>query len=307
MEEVLTAAICPTCGAPLEVLPDTGELKCKYCDVTSLDNRHTYSHVMRDFQGELEHQLENAASLLKSGLYDEAEDAYRKLLSEFSTDHRVWWGLLIAGTHNFTTLGIRSRDKELNEMELLYKSAVDRAPQETAEEYRYTYEKWIKSIEEYERRLAAEKAEAERRQRMAENRRKFLHNLKNFMFFAVFAVFIYLFIHQCDYLLEGGVFPELTGIDKSIDGILWIGIIAGAFSVLFGVAAIIARFRHAQVYDNLIMLGCTGALLYSEYKFEGDQLSGIADYIPTLVIGLILFALATMFGRIPAKIADNAR
>ncbi len=301
MEEMLTAAKCPTCGAPLEVIPETGEMKCEYCGVVTLDNRHSYSHVnvTRDFKSELEHYLENAESLLKSGLYYEAEEAYKKLLSEFSTDHRVWWGMLVANTHNFTTMGINQNESgTFAETNILLNSAVDRAPQKIGEEYRFTYEKWVKSVEDYQRRLDEEREAAARKRRQAESRARFRHNLKNFLFFITFAVFIFGFYSQCVYAENGGKFYE--GMESN-DGLICLCIIAGAYAILVGIAAIITRFAHANAYINMTIIGCTADILIATYQANPDTSMG--TYIAGAVLSVIGFALATLIGRIPAKIA----
>ncbi len=305
MEEMLTAAKCPTCGAPLEVIPETGEMKCEYCGVVTLDSRHSYSHVnvSRDFKGELEHYLENADSLLRSGLYDEAEVAYKKLLSEFSTDHRVWWGMLVADTHNFTTMGVTQNESgTFAETNILLNSAVDRAPQKIGEEYRFTYEKWVKSVEDYQRKLDEEREAAERKRRQAEARARLRHNIKNLFFFITFAVFIFGFYLQCVYAENGGEFIEIVK-NNSINGVIWLYIIVAAYTVVMGIAAIIARFAHANTYINLAIIGCTVDMLIVLYQAEPD--TSIGMYIAEAIACIFCFAIVTLIGRIPAKIAAS--
>ncbi len=303
MEEMLTAAKCPTCSAPLEVIAETGEMKCQYCGVVSLDNRHSYSHVnvSRDFKGELEHYIENAASLLRSGLYEEAETAYKKLLSEFSTDHRVWWGMLVANTHNFTTMGITNNESgTFEETNILLKSAIDRAPQKIAEEYRFTYEKWVKSVEDYQRKLDEEREAEARKRRQAASKARFRHNLKNGFFFVTFIIFVFGFYLQCVYAENGGKFYEDMGTS---DGLICLCIMIGAYAILVGIAAIITRFAHANAYINLAIVGCTVGMLIATHQANPETSS--FTYGVGAVFGLIAFGIATLIGRIPAKIAAS--
>lgn len=291
-EQIMTAAVCPTCGAPLEIVEDSDKMQCKYCGVVALDSRHTFSHVARDFETELEHHLVNAQSLLDSGYFGDARVAYSKLITDFGADYRVWWGLAMANSANFADMG--ATVDSVRTVTNFYDNAMKRAPESEKTKFEATYKKWIDMLSERDRKIAADRA-----------RRKLLHNIKNLTLFAVFAIFLFCFWLQCNYFNKGGEFPELTGVGNEFDGVLWLGIIAGVFSILFGIAEIITRFSHAKTYINLTVVGCTAVIMLSMKCADENFFDSVGDYAVGAVVFLIFFTLATMIGRIPAKIADG--
>lgn len=291
-EQIVTAAVCPTCGAPLEIADDADKMVCKYCGVVSLDNRHTFSHVARDFETELEYHLESAQALLDGGFFADARVAYSKLITDFGADYRVWLGLAMANSASFADMG--ATVGSVKTVSNYFNNAVKLAPKNEIEPFQTRYNKWIEMLSERDKSILA-----------AYKRRQLLHNIKNLTLFAVFVCFMFCFWLQCNYFNRGGEFPELTGVGNDIDGLLWLGIIAGGFSILFGIAEIITKFDHAKVYVNLTVIGCTAIMLLSMKFTDVTGTNSTEDYVIGAIISLIFFALATMLGRIPAKIADG--
>ena len=106
--KIIASAVCPQCGAPLKVIDDKGTLKCEYCNTMSLDGRHSFTHISRDFDSELEISLESAQTLLKNEYYEQAFSAYSNLVGTFGKDYRVWQGLAASITQNFMNYGVSS-------------------------------------------------------------------------------------------------------------------------------------------------------------------------------------------------------
>ena len=99
--KTITSAVCPQCGAPLNVVDDKGTLECKFCGTVSLDQRHSFAHFSRDYESELSQNLESAETLLKNEFFGDAYAAYSQLITTFGKDYRVWQGLAASITKNF--------------------------------------------------------------------------------------------------------------------------------------------------------------------------------------------------------------
>ena len=113
---------CPTCGAKLEVSDNAREVKCEYCGITSVidDEVVKVEHHFKD--DSLETKFENAeAYLTKLKDYDRAFSLYQELSVEKPLDPRIWYGLLISKTENFSVFDIKNNKKnaelEHNEIE----------------------------------------------------------------------------------------------------------------------------------------------------------------------------------------------
>ncbi len=288
--EVLTSAVCPTCGAPLKVVDEEkGTMQCEYCGGTTIDNRHTFTHVSRDFASELEYQLTNANALIESGYYDKAFFAYNDLMDKHSADWRVWWGLLRSRTQNFLLVNVSG--DTFQTAEHYYNTTMKHVPEDKKKECEAVYEKWKGLV------FAYNKAIADSYRRYKAGRR-----IIGFVFtaaLAAFLVFYYIIINQ--YFSDA-----IGGLDLTALGYVFLS--PAIFSFVLGIAAIICKVGYVNVLMNLMSLGCSIMLILADPETAS---LAFADFESTLMfliyigMGFLTFQITTIISRIPAKIAKD--
>ena len=287
--EVLTSAVCPSCGAPLKEPDENGNMKCEYCGATSLDNRHTFSHVARDFATELEYQLTNADALIESGYYDKAFFAYNSLMDNHSADWRIWWGMLRSRTQNFLLVNVDSNTFQTAEH--YFNTAMKRVPDDKKKECEAAYEKWKGLVFAYNKAIAD-----------AYKRYKTGRRIIGFVFFAAFAAFLafyYIVVTPC---FDAAV----NDFDPTALGFVFLS--PAVFTLVLGIAAAICRVGYVNVYMNLTSLGCAIMFALSDStigatSFDGPE--GVLIFCFNVFTVFLAFQLLTILARIPAKIAKN--
>ena len=288
--EVLTSAVCPTCGAPLKVIDEEkGTMQCEYCGGTSIDNRHTFTHVSRDFASELEYELTNADALIESGYYDKAFYAYNELMNKHSADWRVWWGMLRSRTQNFLLVNVNSNDFQTAEH--YYNTAMKHIPEEKKKECEAVYEKWKGLVFAYNKAIAD-----------AYKRYKAGRRIIAFVFFAAFVaflVFYYIVVNQHFEAALGDLEPTALG---------FVFLSLPIFTFVLGIAAIICKVGYVNVYMNLSSLGCSIMFVLADSTIAENAFNSFEDTLMFAIyvfMGFIIFQITTLISRIPAKIAKN--
>lgn len=287
--EVLTSAVCPSCGAPLKEPDENGNMRCEYCGATSLDNRHTFSHVSRDFASELEYQLTNADALIESGYYDKAFIAYNSLMDNHSADWRIWWGMLRSRTQNFLLVDVNSNTFQTAEH--YFNTAIKRIPDDKKKECEAEYEKWKGLVFAYNKAIAD-----------AYNRYKAGRRIIALVFFAVFAAFLVFY-----YIVVNQHFEAALGdLDPTALGFVFLSPVV--FTLVLGIAAVICRVGYVNVYMNLTSLGCGIMFVLADPTIAETAFKSFEETLMFAIyaaMGFIVFQIITILARIPAKIAKN--
>ncbi len=288
--EVLTSAVCPSCGAPLKVVDEEkGTMQCEYCGTTSLDNRHTFSHVARDFASELEYHLTNADALLESGYYDKAFFAYNELMDKHGADWRVWWGMLRSRTQNFLLVNVDNNTFQTAEH--YYNTAMKHVPEDRKKECEAEYEKWKGLVFAYNKAIAD-----------AYKRYKAGRRIIGFAFFAALAAFLVFY-----YIIVNQYFEAALGdLDPTALGFVFLS--PAIFSFVLGIAAIICKVGYVNVHMNLMSLGCSIMFVLADPDIAETVFKSFEETLMFAIyvfMGFLVFQFTTLISRIPAKIAKN--
>lgn len=287
-EELITSAVCPSCGAPLKPVDEKGNMLCEFCGVVSLDNRHTFKHVSHDFEKDLSFHLRNADALIDAGYYADALSAYHGLIREYGADYRVWWGMIVSKTYNFTRADINEAD--FKAVEEYHATAVKSMPDNVKKENEALYQKWRDSVFEYNNALAA-----------AYRRHKIGRAIITASFFAAVITFLIFFC----------IFSKDLVVKYAHDGLLAVGysmLSVAIFTFVLGIASIICRVTYANALMNITSLGCAVLIMVADVDFAlGIEAVGkaIAENIWEIVFAFLIFQISTLISRIPAKISKD--
>lgn len=287
--EVITSAVCPSCGAPLKEPDENGNMKCEYCGATSLDNRHSFTHVSRDFASELEYQLTNADALIESGYYDRAFYAYNELMNNHSADWRIWWGMLRSRTQNFLLVNVDANTFQTAESH--FNNAMKFVPDDKKKECEAAYEKWKGLVFAYNKAIAD-----------AYKRHKAGRKIIGFVFFAAFLAFLMFYYIVVNQYFE----PLLSDFDTTAIGCIFLS--PAIFSFVLGIAAIICKVGYVNVFMNLTSLGCGIMFTLADASIAETVFKSFEETLMFAVYVLanfLLFQIITILARIPAKIAKN--
>ncbi len=291
-EEIIAAAVCPQCGAPLTMIPETGEFKCEHCGVISLDKRHSFKHFTRDFDKEIEFHLQNADFLLSDGHYEKALVAYEKMTEEFGGDSRVWWGMAAACSKNFTDLV--EQDK-FEQVEKYYTAAITRADDLKRGEYERVFSKWKQQIEERDRRIY-----------QAWRKREIAHKVKCGVFFGATILFLLFFWFICREIIYS-YHPEYVSesVRKTpVDELIAFLAPPAVFTILIGIAALITKFPYPVACVNLCTVGSAAVFIGAFYVYTNQfKEYDMVGKIINSVVFLLLFALSTLVGRLISRAA----
>lgn len=285
--KTIVSAVCPQCGAPLKVVDDKGTLQCEYCNVISLDERHSFTHISRDFDSELELSLESAQTLLKNEFYEKAFSAYSNLVETFGKDYRVWQGLAASVTENFTNYQISAGN--FLQAERYYNTARSTKGFSEECEFAVVYKKWRAEVVARNERIQAYEIKSAKQRK-----------IRNLIFFATIPIFLFIYWFICSDLIKG---PNLS--DWIMD-MLRYAIAPAIYSTALGIAAIIAKFPLVSVCLNIMTIGCVclffvGTALYTT-SFSPFNIFWFAG---TLVLTLVLYTVPTAIGRILGKFAED--
>ncbi|MBO5266323.1 MAG: hypothetical protein J6B08_03400 [Ruminiclostridium sp.] len=283
-EELITSAVCPGCGAPLKPVDEKGNMLCEFCGAVSLDNRHTFKHVSHDFEKDLSFHLRNAQALIDA----DALSAYHSLIREYGADYRVWWGMIVSKTFNFTRADITEPDYRA--VEEYHVTAMKSMPEAVKKENEALYQKWRASVFEYNDALAA-----------AYRRHKIGRAIITLSFWAVVVAFL-VFFHN---------FSKHLVVEYVNDGLLAIGyamLSIAVFTLVLGIASIICRVTYANALMNITSLCCAVIIMIADRDFaQGfEAIAGyLAEHIFETIVMFLAFQLSTLISRIPAKISKD--
>ena len=288
--ELLTSAVCPTCGAPLKVIDEEkGTMQCEYCGVITLDSRHTFTHVARDYASELEYKLTNAEALIESEYFEKAFYAYNELMNNHSADWRVWWGLLRSRTQNFLLVAVT--DNDFQTAQHYYNTAMKHIPDDKKKECETVYEKWKGLVFAYNKAIAD-----------SYKRYKAGRKIIGFVFFAALAAFLVFYYIVVNQYFE----PAISDLEPTALGFVFLS--PAIFSFVLGIAAIICKVGYVNVIMNLMSLGCSIMFVLADTSIAESVFRSAEETIMFAVytaMGFLIFQLTTIISRIPAKIAKD--
>lgn len=96
--------LCPMCGAVLNVTEGASSVKCKFCRNTVIVTEAVkQGRISVDGIPTLADRIDSGYTFLEIGDYDRAFVAFNHAIQIAPNNYRVWWGLVLAGTKNFTT------------------------------------------------------------------------------------------------------------------------------------------------------------------------------------------------------------
>lgn len=287
--EIIASAVCPQCGAPLIAIDDKGTLKCEYCNTTALDARHSFTHVSRDFDSELEINLESAGTLIKNRFYEQAFSAYSSLVNTFGKDYRVWAGLIASITHNFTDYGVFS--DVFIQAERYYETAKSTKNFSEESEFAVNYKKWRDEVIARNKQIQAYAEKCEK------------HRLiKNAVFFSSIPLFLFIYWFICFNLIAA------EPLQNWVMDMLRYALAPAVYSTAVGIAAIITKFPSVSICLNIMTFGCVCIFFVGTGIANGSfSQFNLFWFIGTLLLTLVLYTISTILGRILGSIASIRR
>lgn len=285
--KTIVSAVCPQCGAPLKVVDDKGTLKCEYCNTVSLDGRHSFTHISRDFDSELVQRLESAETLLKNEYYGDAYDAYSQLIATYGKDYRVWQGLAASITRNFTDYCVTNDC--FSQVERFYNTARSTKGFSEDCEFAVIYKKWRAEVIARNERIQAFAIKSAKQRR-----------IKNVIFFATIPVFLCIYWFVCSNMMAG------EPLSNWIWDMLRYALAPAIYSTALGIAAIIVKFPYVSMCLNVTAVGCI-CIFFAGTALIKDSFKSfnIFWFAGTLILTVILYMLSTVIGRIVGKIAED--
>lgn len=278
--KIITSAVCPQCGAPLKVIDEKGTLQCEYCNIVSLDGRHNFTHISRDFESELELSLESAQTLLINGFYEKAFSAYSNLVETFGKDYRVWQGSAASITANFTDYAVSAGD--FIQAEKFYDTARSTKGFSEECEFAAVYKKWRAEVIARNERIQAYEIKSAKQRR-----------IKNVVFAASIPVFLLVYWFVCINYMAG--VPLSNWILDMLNYILAPAI----YSTALGIAAVITKFRSVSICLNVMTIGCVGIFFAATAMLKDSFKSfNIFWFAGTLILALLIYTVSTLIGRI---------
>lgn len=220
--ELLTAAVCPQCSAPLKVVDENGVMKCEFCGAVLLDKRHSFVHTTRDFESEMNHYIENAECLMSDGEYSIAFERFKEISENYSKDYRGWWGMARASTREFTDVDISEENFKL--LCKRYSNALSKAPDDKKQEIEAVFTEYNAAVTKANQSLAKVYERIERNEHLV--------TLSYPISIAVYTVFM--FVYSIIYILINN--PKLGNAGGSVVGAV---IPALIFGIAYGIWAII--------------------------------------------------------------------
>lgn len=290
--DIITSAVCPQCGAPLKIMDDKGTLKCEFCGVVSLDNRHEFTHVSRDFESELEQLLDSASVQLENGFYDDAFVTYSALRSTYGNDFRVWLGMAAAKTRNFTDFNV-SND-EFNEVRKYYSTAASTKNFDEQHELAVKFNRWEKAILEKNQRI---------RELMEKHRREY--RIKNIVFFSSTAVFVLIYWFVVCALVKA-YHPDYNEAAKTSTTLFYMAVPNFIYSTIVGLCSIIFSYPLGKCCIKLGSFGCLVLYFLSLAKLttEFDKFR-FFWFIFTALLMIVIYALSTIVGKLLSRFGEK--
>lgn len=102
----LQVPLCPACGAVLNILAGTTNVRCKFCRNTVLVTEAIkQGKVSVDGIPTLADHIDAGYAFLRVGDFECALEAFNHAIYIAPNNYRAWWGLVLVGTRNFSTYG----------------------------------------------------------------------------------------------------------------------------------------------------------------------------------------------------------
>jgi len=156
MNAELNLALCPTCGGALDIKSDNKIMKCRFCRNTILfQEAIKQGKVAVDGIPTLADKINAGYTFLKHRDYVNALSHFRNALSLAPNNYKLWWGIVLAGTRDFTYydegIGIYKKEakaaieyaideNEIDGMRSQYNSYIDRVNDDL--DFRYRDRSW---------------------------------------------------------------------------------------------------------------------------------------------------------------------
>ena len=146
----LVSAMCPNCGAQLELDENMEKGFCMYCGSRILvqDDAQKYKPELSGqifVQGVLsaEELAKNGETFMKAGNIRQAYEAFRELSAKYPDDFRGWWGLVRAVTSDFSLMPSKENYyTEERETAAEYFDHACKSAGDSAGNFKEIYEKW---------------------------------------------------------------------------------------------------------------------------------------------------------------------
>lgn len=290
--DIITSAVCPQCGAPLKIMDDKGTLKCEFCGVVSLDNRHEFTHVSRDFESELEQLLDSAFVQLKNGFYSDAFTTYSALRSTYGNDFRVWLGMAAARTRFFTDYDVSN--EEFNEAKKYYSTAASTKNFDEKNEFAVKFNEWEKAILEKNQRI---------RELMEKYKREY--RIKNIAFFSSAAVFVLIYWFVVCALVKA-YHPDYNEAAKTSTTLFYMAVPNFIYSTAVGLCSIIFSYPLGKWCMKLGSLGCVVMYFLALAKLTTSfDKYGFFWFIFTALLMIIIYAISTILGRLLSHFGEK--
>lgn len=228
--ELLSAAVCPQCSAPLKPVDENGVMKCEFCGAVLLDKRHSFVHTTRDFESEMNHYIENAECLMEDGEYSTAFNQFRQVAENFSRDYRGWWGMARAATEEFSDTDISEDD--FKRLYKHYTNALSKAPDDKKQEIEAVFAEYNAAVKKVNQSLAKLYERIERNERLIA--------LSYPISIAVYTVFM--FVYSIIYILINN--PQLGNAGGGVIGAVLPALI---FGIAYGVWAMVQDSEYAII------------------------------------------------------------
>lgn len=137
----LQVPLCPMCGGVLKIESGATSVKCKYCrNIVLVLEAKKQGRISVDGIPTLADCIDSGYTFLKMEDFDHAFEAFNRAIQIAPNNYKVWWGLVLVGTENFTTY----KDGVFKKQAL---TAVKLAPdQATQNRIRSQYNKYIEAV-----------------------------------------------------------------------------------------------------------------------------------------------------------------
>lgn len=144
------AAICPRCGANIQVPADSEQARCMYCG-SSLIVKDAVQKLKLELSGSvlvdsnIESVIKSAEGFLLLEKWQEAMMLYTRITEQNSMDYRGWWGLFLVKTHNMKLYNTMDSTVDISDAASAIKTAPDNHKAVLTRDYNNYYKYYPKN------------------------------------------------------------------------------------------------------------------------------------------------------------------
>lgn len=149
---------CSNCGAKLEAKEDDKQIKCQYCNATTIIDDEIIKIEHKIINDDIDRKLTNASTYLyKLEKYIEAKKAYLELSKIIPDNPSVWKGIVLSETEHFNKINNNNQV----DMELVYDAFKSYKALETDEDifnkFQNDFDDYIKESTKENKKITQEK------------------------------------------------------------------------------------------------------------------------------------------------------